>query len=514
MNARTERAAAGALIGLVAAAAALGVGEIVAAFVRGRAAPVIAVGNRLVVLTPEPVRQWAISTFGTADKTVLLSGIYLVVALLAIAVGILALRSLPLGLLGVVAFGAAAVYCAVSAPAARAGDAVPTLLGTVAALVVMTALVRAAGPNPDVAASPGPALADRRRFLTGSLAAACLAAITGFGGRAVQRARFDAGPARAKISLPPPRAPVARPKSRTDLGKSGIPWVTPNADFYRVDTAFTVPQIDPQNWSLRVHGMVDREITLNYQQLLARGLVERWITLCCVSNEVGGYLIGNARWRGALLADILREAGLHRNADQLLLTSIDGMSLGAPSAVVMDGRAALVAVGMNGVPLPIKHGFPARIVVPGLYGYVSACKWVVDIEATTFAARPAFWVSQGWAQQGDIKLESRIDTPSSGAHVGVGAPVPIAGVAWDQHVGVSEVAVQINDGAWQSARLAAVPSTDTWRQWVLGWTPPEPGSYTIRVRARDARGRPQTARVAPPYPSGATGLHTVVVRAG
>jgi DMSO/TMAO reductase YedYZ molybdopterin-dependent catalytic subunit len=259
--------------------------------------------------------------------------------------------------------------------------------------------------------------------------------------------------------------------------------------------------------------MVDREVTLTYAELTARPLIERWITLCCVSNGVGGKLIGNARFLGARLADVLREAGVHPDADQLLMTSSDGMTIGAPTAVVMDGRDALIAVGMNGVPLPIEHGFPARIVVPGLYGYVSACKWVVDIEATTYAAHQAYWVQQGWAAKTNIKLQSRIDTPRDGAMIAAGQPVAIAGIAWDQHVGVSSVEVQVNDGDWEKAQLATVPSTDTWRQWVVIWTPPQPGRYRLRVRATDSSGMLQTDHVTDIFPDGATGLHAIAVTA-
>jgi DMSO/TMAO reductase YedYZ molybdopterin-dependent catalytic subunit len=241
-------------------------------------------------------------------------------------------------------------------------------------------------------------------------------------------------------------------------------------------------------------------------------MIDRWITLCCVSNPVGGPLVSNALFRGTLLADLMREAGLSSQADQLLLGSYDGYTFGAPAAVVMDGRDALLAVGMNGEALPTEHGFPARTVVPGLYGYVSACKWIVDIKATTFAAEQAYWVHEGWAPHPPIELMSRIDTPRHDGAVQVGTSVPIAGVAWDQHVGVSRVEVQVDDGAWQRAVLAAVPSTDTWRQWYLPWTPNTAGSHTLRVRATDARGRPQVTADHAPFPAGATGLHTVTVQ--
>jgi DMSO/TMAO reductase YedYZ molybdopterin-dependent catalytic subunit len=524
----------GAATGLLSAALALGVGEVVAAFVRAAASPVIVVGNRFILLTPEPVKRWAIRNFGANDKTFLLSGIYLFIALFAIVVGVLALRRIAYGLIGFAVFGAVGVYAALTTSAHRGTDVVPTIVATLAGALALAVLGRAAGTETEVAAlarpeptrrakAPPPPprrlLANRRGFLQGGAAAAGLAALGGFGGRAAQHARFDVSAARAKVQLPAPiqalvpPAPVANVVNGPDLGKSGVPWDTPNGSFYRIDTALSLPQIDPKHWSLRIHGMVDREITLTYADLLARPLIEKWITLCCVSNEVGGQLISNARFLGARLADVLRTAGVHPGADQLLMSSSDGMTIGAPTAVVMDGRDALIAVGMNGVPLPVVHGFPARIVVPGLYGYVSACKWVVDIEATTFAANQAYWVQGGWAAQTDIKLESRIDTPRNGGKVKVGQPVAIAGVAWDQHVGVSRVQVQVDQGEWLAARLAPVPSTDTWRQWVLPWTPAKAGSYTVRVRAVDAGGTVQPPTRRDVFPSGATGLHTITVRA-
>ncbi|MDQ2747923.1 MAG: molybdopterin-dependent oxidoreductase [Actinomycetota bacterium] len=522
------RLGAGAAIGVLSAAVALGVGEVVAAFVRPAASPVIAVGNRFILLTPESVKRWAIRTFGTNDKTVLLSGIYLVIAALAVVVGVLALHRLAYGLAGLALFGGVGAYAALTANAHHGSDVMPTIIGTAAALATLVVLTRAAAPDESVGSArsaepdgaPAPRfVANRRGFLTGSAAAAGLAAVTGFGGRAAQHARFDVTQARAALTLPTPvspavpPAPVAALANGPDLGKSAEPWNTPNGRFYRIDTAIVPPQIDPKDWALRIHGMVDHEIRLTYSDLLARPMIERWITLSCVSNEIGGNLVGNARFLGAKLADLLREAGVQDGADQLILTSVDGMTIGAPTAAVMDGRDSMIAVGMNGEPLPIKHGFPARIVVPGLYGYVSASKWVIDIEASTFAARQAYWVQGGWAAQTDIKIASRIDTPHNGATVKVGQPVAIAGVAWDQHVGIKRVEVQVDGGGWMSARLAPVPSTDTWRQWVLPWTPPQAGSYTLRVRAVDDAGTVQPAEYRDVFPSGATGHHTIMVRA-
>ncbi len=501
------RCAVGAVVGLLAAGGAVGVGELVAALVRPAASPVIAVGNRFVLLTPEPVKQWAIRNFGTHDKDVLLAGIYVVIALFAVVVGILAVHRLWLGVVGTAVFGAVGVWSALTVPARQAGDAVPSVLAALAGAVILRELVRAAS-EPESAQLD----ASRRQFLQGSVATAGLALAAGFGGRYLQRHRFSAATARAAVVLPPAAQPAPPLPNGADLGRSAVPFDTPNAAFYRVDTALSIPQVNPTTWRLRVHGMVEHELNLSYPELLARPLVERWITLCCVSNPVGGPLISTSRFLGVRLADLLREAGLRPGAEQLLATSVDGMTIGAPAAVVMDGRDALLAVGMNGEPLTVEHGFPVRMIVPGLYGYVSACKWIVDLRATSYADA-AYWVGQGWTSDGRVVLASRIDTPTPSRPIMAGTTVPIAGVAWDQHVGVSKVEVQVDGGAWQPARLAPVPSADTWRQWVLPWTVTSPGQHTLRVRATDAHGRVQDTRPHDPYPGAATGLHTVTVHA-
>lgn len=508
-----SRTPIGWLVGVLTAAVAVGVGEFVAAFVRPAAAPVIAVGNRLITLTPDSTKRTAIESAGTNDKVLLIGGIYLLLAVFGALTGAAALSRLWHGLVGIGAIGAFGTYCALTANASEGTDVLPTLIGTAAAmgaLVVLVRVARAWSPTP----KPGqPLLADRRLFLQGTAATAALATVAGFGGRVVQHARFDVAGARAKVTLPSATGGTAVVPRGADLGKSPVPWRTPSSQFYRIDTALTVPQITPDQWRLVIHGMVDKPITLTYKQLLARPLVDRWITLCCVSNEVGGELISNSLFRGALLADLLREAGVHDDCDQLLMRSIDGMTIGAPTKVVLDGRQALLAVGMNGKPLPLEHGFPARVVVPGLYGYVSACKWVVDIEATTFAKASPYWVEGGWAAQPPIRTSSRIDRPSSSESLSVGETVAIAGVAWDQHVGIAKVEVQVNDEPWRTARLAAVPSADTWRQWVLPWTPQKSGRYRLTVRATDADGIVQDTTHRSVFPSGASGLHSVMVRA-
>jgi DMSO/TMAO reductase YedYZ molybdopterin-dependent catalytic subunit len=506
-----SRAPIGWLIGVLTAAVAVGVGEFVAGFVRAAAAPVIAVGNGIIVLTPESWKKPAISSVGTDDKLYLIIGILVALAILGAAFGALALSNIWAGLAGVGLLGGFAIFCALVAKGSRPSDVVPSIVGTLVAAATLVVLVRLAArwePADQDNAAPG---TDRRVFLVASVATAAVAALAGFGGRAVQHARFDIAAKRRRIRLPAATGESAS-QPGSDLGRSGIPWATSNRDFYRIDTALTVPQVDPATWRLRIHGMVANPMTLTWDELNARPMIDRWITLCCVSNPVGGPLISNALFRGTRLADLMREAGLDPSADQLLLTSYDGYTFGAPSAVVMDGRDALLAIGMNGEPLPVEHGFPVRTVVPGLYGYVSACKWIVDIKATTFAAEQAYWVSGGWAPHPDIVLESRIDTPRANAVVQVGKQVAIAGVAWDQHVGVSRVDVQVDDGPWLRAQLAAVPSTDTWRQWYLPWTPASSGSHRLRVRATDARGRPQDEQVRDPFPSGASGLHQVTVQ--
>jgi DMSO/TMAO reductase YedYZ molybdopterin-dependent catalytic subunit len=507
------RSPIGWLIGLLSAGVAVGVGELVAGFVRPAAAPVIAVGNGIIVLTPESAKRPTIDSVGTNDKVLLLLGIYVFLAIVGAAIGSLALRNLYAGLAGVAALGAFGVYCAVIAKGSHGSDVVPTIIGTIASAGALTVLVRLVTRAAGDTDADDQLLPDRRAFLVGSAATAVLAAVSGLAGRAAQHARFDVADARRRVTLPAASGGEAAVQPGTDLGKSGVPWATPNRNFYRIDTALAVPQVDPDSWRLRIHGMVEHEMTLSYADVSARPMIDRWITLCCVSNKVGGGLIGNALFRGTRLADLMREAGVDPKADQLLLRSYDGYTFGAPTAVVMDGRDALLAVGMNGVPLPIEHGFPVRTVVPGLYGYVSACKWIVDIEATTFAKREAYWVQGGWAAHPPIQLESRIDTPRDGARVPLNSSVAIAGVAWDQHVGVSKVEVQVDDGPWRAARLATVPSTDTWRQWYFPWTAESAGTHRLRVRATDARGRPQDLLPRSPFPSGATGLHAITVHA-
>jgi DMSO/TMAO reductase YedYZ molybdopterin-dependent catalytic subunit len=475
--------------------------------VRPTASPIIAVGNRFIEFTPVAVKEWAISVFGPNDKSALLTGIYLSLVLFAVLVGLLASRSPALGIAGIAVLGAIGIYCAATAQGHRPADVIPSIVAGVVGAATLAGLLAAIRPRGDTVDPSG---VDRRRLLQAGGLAAAFAVVGTFLGRGWQHER-NLARARSALTLPAAASPAPPLPAGTDLGTGAVPFVTPNAKFYRVDTALAIPEVDPNTWTLRVHGRVDREITLRYSELVARPLIERWITLCCVSNEIGGDLISNARFLGARLADVLREAGIHPDADQLVATSADGMTIGTPTAAVLDGRDAMLAIGMNGEPLPLNHGFPVRMVVPGLYGYVSACKWIVDIEATTFADTDAYWVARGYAPHPPIQLSSRIDTPKSTAALPVGQSIAIAGIAWDQHVGVSAVQVQIDGGAWQDARLARVPSTDTWRQWVFPWAVPSPGTHRIAVRALAANGTKQDETLRDSFPSGATGLHQITV---
>jgi DMSO/TMAO reductase YedYZ molybdopterin-dependent catalytic subunit len=312
------------------------------------------------------------------------------------------------------------------------------------------------------------------------------------------------------------RLPVnsGRPPAGVDLGVPGVAdWRTTNDDFYRIDTALTVPTISPKDWSLRIHGQVEKELTISYDDLAGRQLTEDWITLCCVSNEVGGDLIGNAYWSGVPIRDLLAEAGVKDGADAVLQTSQDGWTCGTPLAALTDpNRDAMLALAMNGKPLPIEHGFPVRVVVPGLYGYVSATKWVVDLEVTSFDKFDAYWTRRGWSAKGPVKTQSRIDVPRDGDGTSVGS-VRIGGSAWAQHTGIATVEFQLDGGPWQTARLGTVPGNDTWVQWA-GEVEVGKGEHHLAVRATDKSGYTQTAVRTDVVPDGATGWHTIQFHAG
>ena len=510
----------GALAGLLALAAGLGVAELVAALVRPEASPIVAVGGEAIDLAPAPLKEFAIRTFGAADKPVLVAGIVVVLAALAAGLGVAARRRPAAGVAGIVVIGLVGAAAAVSRPGGGPADVLPALVGAATGVAALLMLLRQV-PGSAVGSAVGSVgssatdhdltdTASRRSFLTSSLAVAAVAVAGGGIGRVLVRPREGVATSRATLRLPRPDSPAHPIPAGVDLDVPGLaPFVTPNSDFYRVDTALLLPQVQPEEWKLRVHGMVDREITLTYDALVARRILERDVTLACVSNEVGGPYVGNARWLGISLADLLREAGVHPRADQILSRSADGWTCGTPTEIVMDGRDALLAFAMNGKPLPVEHGFPVRMVVPGLYGYVSATKWVVDLELTRFDRVEAYWVPRGWAQQAPVKTASRIDTPRAGTRLEAGR-VAVAGVAWAQHRGIEGVEVRVDGGEWHPARLAATPGPDTWRQWVYAWDATS-GEHSIQARATDGTGRTQPGARRPPAPDGATGWHTVDV---
>jgi DMSO/TMAO reductase YedYZ molybdopterin-dependent catalytic subunit len=499
----------GAWVGLVTVASAIGAAQLVTGILGPRTSPIVTVGQAAIDLTPEGVKAFAIRTFGEQDKIVLLAGMAVVLVLVAVGLGVASLDRPRVGMGALALLGAIGLAAAWSRPGADASDAVPAVAGTLAGAAVLTVLhgIDRAGPVTTTAGERGPLLG-RRSLMFGAMAAIAGTAAGGVGALLARRSRADGS--RAGVTVP---APVSRAAPATDaeLSVPGLaPFFTPNARFYRVDTALLVPAVMAEDWRLRIHGMVDREIDLDFRQLLARPLIERDITLTCVSNPVGGGYVGNARWIGAPLRPLLEEAGVRPGADQIVTRSVDGFTVGTPTAVVMDGRDAMLAVAMNGEPLPLAHGFPVRMLVPGLYGYVSATKWLTDMELTTFDAFDPYWVRRGWAERAPIETMARIDTPSSSVDVPAGE-VPVAGVAWAQHVGIDRVEVRFGDGPWRDAQLAGEASVDTWRQWVHRWTA-TPGEHRIQVRAVNRTGSVQTAEQTEPFPDGATGYHTIVVR--
>ena len=523
-----RRLGLGAVAGVLAAATALGVGQLVAGLTGASGSPVVAVGELQIDFTPPWLKNFAITEFGADDKLVLVSGILVVLAIFAAVIGAAATRRMAYGMIGLGVFAVFGLTAAATRPTATVASLLPTLAATAAAVVVLRLLIPLVSPaapvprpavtfDPVIAAEPtrerpepediepeGPA---RRSFLAAGAATAGAAAAAGLAGRLLAE-RSSVASAQRSLRIPKPAVTTQTLTPGDSFDIPGLsPFVTSNASFYRVDTALVLPQVDPSNWQLRIHGMVDREITLTFDELLKRPLIEDYVTLCCVSNPVAGPYIGNAKWLGASLAAMLREAGIRAGADQLMCTSVDGFTSGTPVQTVMDGRDALLAVAMNGQPLPIAHGFPARMVVPGLYGYVSATKWVTDINVTTFAGNYAYWAQRGWSQQAPIKTECRIDVPGGQVRAGTTA---VAGVAWAQHKGIEAVQVRVDQGPWQEARLAAVPDIDTWRQWVCGWDA-TPGQHVLEARATDKTGYTQTSVQAQPEPNGASGYPSVSV---
>ncbi|HEY6608977.1 MAG TPA: molybdopterin-dependent oxidoreductase [Candidatus Limnocylindria bacterium] len=498
----------GALAGVAAGAAALGVAELLAAILPGAMSPIIAVGDLVIALQPAGAKQLMVDLFGEADK-LLLNLVIAAVALTAAAIIGMVARNRPAAAqVGFGAFGLLAVGAGLREPLA---EPIITLIISVAAVVVAIGTFQlliglARGPRVPSAEMPD---WERRRFLGTSLAVVGVAAGAGLLGRFLVQNAVGAAQA---VEIPPPLAPAASPPPPLDV--AGITsLVTPNTEFYRIDTALLVPRADMETWRLRMTGLVDRPLELTYDELLAMPLFEQYVTIACVSNEVGGHLVGNALWRGVHLKELFERAGVQPEASQVVGRSIDGFTVGFPLAhALADDREAMVAVAMNGEALPASHGFPARLIVPGLFGYVSATKWLSEIELTTWEGFDAYWVPLGWSKEGPILTQSRIDTPRSGDRPAAGI-VPIAGVAWAPDRGVRAVEIQVDDGPWVEAEVSSPISDATWVQFVHRWDA-TPGDHRLQVRAIDGTGDVQTDQRTPPAPDGARGHHTVSVTVG
>ena len=499
----------GALDGVVAGLVTVGVATLAASLLvavgqsSGQPAPVAAVSGAFIDRTPPWLKDFAVATFGTNDKRALLVGTVAVLALACAAIGVLAARRLVPALVAFACLGVVGAAAVLTRPGAGPLDVLPTVIGTVAGLWFLS---RAAAPSSTAGFGSGAANPARRWLIGGAVGAvaAYLGSYLGGGSSAatVSRDALRSTPVKGtKLAIP----------AGADLRLPGLtPYIVPNADFYRIDTAIVVPHIDANEWRLKVTGMVDHEVEIDWKTLQGKEMQEALVTLTCVSNEVGGDLVGNAVWTGWPVRELLAMAGPKAGADMVLQTSIDGFTASTPLAALTDDRNALLAIRMNGEPLPFEHGFPVRVVVPGLYGFVSATKWVTELKVTTYEKDVAYWTPRGWSATGPIKTASRIDVPRTGATVKAGT-VAVAGVAWAQHTGISKVEVQVDQQPWAEARLAVDASIDTWRQWVFEWQA-TPGSHDLRVRAYDAKGEAQSPLEAPPAPDGATGIHVVNVR--
>lgn len=513
-----------AIGGLAAGAAALGIGELVGAARAPEPGPVVAVANRVIDLAPTWFVELGKSVFGLADKPALIVGTIVFSAVFAALLGLAARRSLALACLGFVAFGLlGATATATDAQGSTVGALLTAGAATwagVGALVLLTRRSRRHRAADTVAPlaieDPQNPNVDRRSFLTWAGGTGAAAAGAALAARSL-RSRTSVQEARTAVALEPEIDDEVQDwlnraaEAGLDVGDELTPLVVEEGEFYLIDTALVKPQVDPATWSLRIGGMVDSPLEITYDELLERSTTVAPVTLSCVSNEVGGGLVGNAIWQGVPLIDLLNEAGIQAGASQVASRSIDGWTCGFPTEVLTEDRTALVAVSMNGEPLPVQHGFPARLVVSGLYGYVSATKWLTDIELTTLDGFNGYWIPRGWSKLGPVKTQSRIDTPRRRSTVVAGEPMAVAGVAWAPDTGITKVEVSI-DGEWVEASLSEEIGVDAWRQWMVSWTP-EAGDHVLAVRATDASGYTQTSDLAPPAPNGATGWHTIEVQA-
>lgn len=498
-----------ALLGPVAGGVGLAAGHLLAALTTPAASPVLAVGSVVIDLTPTPMKEWAIRTFGTYDKLILTGSVLLAVLAVSTLIGPLARRRTTWGVAAFVVLSGVAGACALSRPLAGPSRLLPSIAAAVVASAALVLLLRIDRKTAQVTSTdPGAGGSASRRGVLIAMGAIGAAAVA-LGGVGRQVIRFRARP--ENIVLPAAADTIAPLPAGLDRTVPGItPFITPNRDFYRVDTRLDVPIVDSSSWSLTIDGMVDRPFTVGFDDLLAMPLVERDITLTCVSNSVGGPYVGGARWLGVPLTDLLDRAGVQSRADQILSTDVGGMTISTPLALATDGRDALVAIGMNGVPLPREHGFPARMVIPGLYGFISATKWVTRMTLTTYAERQAYWTQRKWATKAPIKISSRIDTPRPLQELKAG-DVVIGGVAWAQASGgVATVEVSIDGGPWLKANLGPSGGNDYWRQWFHRWSA-TPGTHLLSCQVTDGAGQVQSTVRALPFPAGSSGLQSISV---
>ena len=527
-----------AVSGVLAAAAGMAVGHLVAAFVNPAASPVLAVGSSVVDATPTPVKEWAVQSFGTADKPVLLGSVTLVVVVAAAVIGLVSRTKPSLANILVVGLASLAGLAAWFRPASAPFDIVPAFVTAIVGVITITGL-RALIPNlptpgavtrPGAATRPSDAAAPkdaarpespldhtayakgsagtpaRRSFLLGAAGVTVGAAALGTLGQKLAVPATDP----SSIALPKPQNTLGALPTGLEAKIKGISrFRTPNDDFYRVDTALVIPRINIDDWKLEIDGKVDTKLTITFAELLQMPMIEKDITLNCVSNEVGGPYISSTRWLGVRVRDLLERAGVQAGVDQILSESTDGMTISTPVEALTDDRDAIIAVAMDGEPLPARHGFPARLVTPGLYGFVGATKWLTRLTATTYAAEQAYWTKRDWLTDGTVKTQARIDTPAGLATQPAGK-IAVGGVAWAQLRGIEEVEVRVDDEPWQKATLGPDGGTDYWRQWFWVWDA-KPGRHDLTVRAKDGTGEFQTEQRVDPFPGGASGWHSIVV---
>lgn len=493
----------GALAGVIGGGLVVGVAELLSLVFGSSSAPFIGIGGAFIDRIPPGVKDLVVGLFGTADKLVLFCSMGLVYVVVTAAIGLLGLRAprVAEAILGVLGLGAAIIVA--TRPGNAPQDAIPTLVGAVVGVLALHLLL---------SATVSTGTTGRRRFLRTAGVAAGIGIIAGAVGRGVGQARETAAAIRASFTLPAPAVPAEAIPADAQVDVPGMPpFLTPAADFYRIDTALAVPQVDPETWSLTIKGMVTRPLTLTLDDLLKDPLTEANVTLTCVSNAVGGNLAGNATWIGVPIRSILERAGVKDGADMVLSRSVDGFTASTPLEALTDDRNALFAVGMNGKPLPAEHGYPVRMVVPGLYGYVSATKWVEELTVTRFADATAYWTDRGWSEKGPIKIASRVDVPKALSAVDAGT-VRVGGTAWAQTRGIAGVEVRIDDSDWMPADLGGEVNDDCWRQWSYTWEGATSGSHTVTVRATDGQGELQTEQRADPIPNGASGWHSLQFR--